>query len=142
MLRKRASSHDEKLCFCLTLGHFLLCNFCMAEMLIAAIVQAQKDAIFVSTEAEETGFGRESERDRKGKKMAQPMVTRYSTSHAAWSGLHDVANAAMRRIKAHLVYRRTVRELSDLTSRDLADLGLHRSEIRRVARDSVYGVTR
>ena len=114
----------------------------MAEMLIAAIVQAQKDAIFVSTEAEETGFGRESERDRKGKKMAQPMVTRYSTSHAAWSGLHDVANAAMRRIKAHLVYRRTVRELSDLTSRDLADLGLHRSEIRRVARDSVYGVTR
>ena len=31
------------------------------------------------------------------------------------------------------VYRRTYAELSALTNRELADLGLHRSEVRRVA---------
>jgi uncharacterized protein YjiS (DUF1127 family) len=33
-------------------------------------------------------------------------------------------------------YRRTVRELSLLTDRDLLDLGLDRSQIRRVARNA------
>lgn len=36
-------------------------------------------------------------------------------------------------------YRRTMRELSDLSNRELADLGLHRSGIRRVALESAYG---
>ena len=34
-------------------------------------------------------------------------------------------------------YRKTVRELEKLTNRDLADLGIHRTEIERVARRSV-----
>ena len=36
-------------------------------------------------------------------------------------------------------YRRTVRELSALSNRDLADLGLHRSGIRAAAHKAVYG---
>ncbi len=34
--------------------------------------------------------------------------------------------------------RKTVRELQSLSNRELADLGLHRSEIRRVAMQAVY----
>ena len=37
------------------------------------------------------------------------------------------------------VYRQTLRELNDLSSRDLADLGLHRSSIRRVAYEAAWG---
>ncbi|WP_264212998.1 DUF1127 domain-containing protein [Leisingera thetidis] len=36
------------------------------------------------------------------------------------------------------LYRRTVNELSELTARDLADLGLNRSEIKRVAYQAAY----
>ncbi len=42
-------------------------------------------------------------------------------------------------IKAHQ-FRITVRELSALSSRELADLGLDRSNIISVAHESVYGV--
>lgn len=37
------------------------------------------------------------------------------------------------------LYRRTIDELRSLSDRDLADLGLHRHEIGRVAHESVYG---
>ncbi|MDC0657314.1 DUF1127 domain-containing protein [Leisingera sp. SS27] len=36
------------------------------------------------------------------------------------------------------LYRQTVNELSALTARDLADLGLNRSEIKRVAYQAAY----
>ena len=38
------------------------------------------------------------------------------------------------------VYRQTLNELTALTDRDLADLGLHRGEIDRIARDAAYGL--
>ncbi|SIS52733.1 DUF1127 domain-containing protein [Phaeovulum vinaykumarii] len=37
------------------------------------------------------------------------------------------------------VYRQTLRELNGLTTRELADLGLHRSMITRVAFEAAYG---
>lgn len=37
------------------------------------------------------------------------------------------------------LYNRTVRELSALSSRELADLGLSRSMITRVANEAAYG---
>lgn len=37
------------------------------------------------------------------------------------------------------VYRQTLRELNALTSRELADLGMHRSMITRVALDAAFG---
>ncbi|MCB2126348.1 MAG: DUF1127 domain-containing protein [Rhodobacteraceae bacterium] len=37
------------------------------------------------------------------------------------------------------VYRETVRQLNVLSDRDLADLGIHRSEIVSIATDAAYG---
>ncbi|MFT4014822.1 MAG: DUF1127 domain-containing protein [Paracoccus sp. (in: a-proteobacteria)] len=37
------------------------------------------------------------------------------------------------------VYRQTVRELSDLNARELADLGISRSMIRSVAHEAAWG---
>lgn len=37
------------------------------------------------------------------------------------------------------VYRRTLSELQELSSRELADLGIHRSMITRIAMESAFG---
>lgn len=37
------------------------------------------------------------------------------------------------------LYRATVAELSQLSDRDLSDLGIHRSMVRTIARQAVYG---
>ncbi|MBY5932121.1 DUF1127 domain-containing protein [Tateyamaria omphalii] len=47
--------------------------------------------------------------------------------------------AAERRAKAR-VYRTTLTELNALSNRELADLGLHRSELKRVAWESAQDV--
>ncbi|MCB1343506.1 MAG: DUF1127 domain-containing protein [Pseudooceanicola sp.] len=52
------------------------------------------------------------------------------------SALVATARAAYAR---HRVYRQTVSELVGLSDRDLADLGLHRSHIRAIAREHAYG---
>lgn len=36
------------------------------------------------------------------------------------------------------VYNQTVRELNELSGRDLADLGIHRTEIKRIAYEAAY----
>lgn len=43
----------------------------------------------------------------------------------------------IKRWMLHARYRKTVKELTQLTDRDLADLGIHRSDIARVAKQSV-----
>ncbi|WP_299507998.1 DUF1127 domain-containing protein [uncultured Roseobacter sp.] len=46
----------------------------------------------------------------------------------------------MRRAQAkRRVYRATYRELSGLTDRDLRDLGIPRSNIKRLAMEAAYG---
>lgn len=41
--------------------------------------------------------------------------------------------------KRYSLYRTTLNELMQLTNRDLADLGIHRSAIRGIARETAYG---
>jgi len=74
--------------------------------------------------------------------MAASIATRHHRARTLRSELHQTVLSARQRFAAWVLYRRTVRELSDMSGRELADLGLHRSEIRRVAYDSVYGARR
>ncbi|NOD34705.1 MULTISPECIES: DUF1127 domain-containing protein [unclassified Ruegeria] len=48
-------------------------------------------------------------------------------------GLSTLVETAKTRFARYRMYRQTVNELSSLSNRELADLGLHRSIIRRVA---------
>ncbi|MBD3663667.1 DUF1127 domain-containing protein [Sulfitobacter aestuariivivens] len=43
------------------------------------------------------------------------------------------------RYKQHRLYRETYSELSNLTNRELDDLGLHRADLDRVAREATWG---
>ncbi|MGB0960969.1 MAG: DUF1127 domain-containing protein [Halocynthiibacter sp.] len=52
------------------------------------------------------------------------------------SSYFTALNASFAQYRA---YRQTVAELSELSNRELADLGLSRSGIKRIALESVYG---
>lgn len=66
-----------------------------------------------------------------------------STSKDAQGGLSEMFAAAVRglveRAEKRLIYRRTLNELSALSSRDLADLGVNRSMLRSIAHQAAYG---
>lgn len=51
-------------------------------------------------------------------------------------GIAALLETAKTRFARYRLYRQTVRELSGLSDRELADLGLHRSMIRQVARQA------
>ena len=58
-------------------------------------------------------------------------------------GLVDRAAGMIRSIRVGLerrrVFKQTVRELQSLSNRELADLGIHRTMITRVATEAAYG---
>lgn len=43
------------------------------------------------------------------------------------------------RFAKYKLYRQTLSELGQLTARELADLGIHRSQIRSIALEAAYG---
>lgn len=64
-----------------------------------------------------------------------------ATNTSALKGAHSNAlnawiEAAKTRFASYRMYRQTVNELSNLSDRELADLGLHRSMIRRLAKQA------
>ena len=56
--------------------------------------------------------------------------------HDTSNGLSSLRSVLAARITWYRHYRRTLDELSQLTDRDLADMGMHRSVIRDVARNA------
>ncbi|WP_435258199.1 DUF1127 domain-containing protein [Thioclava sp. FR2] len=66
-----------------------------------------------------------------------------NTSRTASFGLVDravlVLKSAREALERRRVYRQTLTELRSLSNRDLADLGIHRSMITRVALEAAYG---
>ena len=55
---------------------------------------------------------------------------------AKTNGLQSLFEVAKTRFARYRIYRQTVNELSALSNRELADLGLHRSMIRRLAQQA------
>ena len=66
-----------------------------------------------------------------------------NSSRATTVGIADRAAAVVKTIRVALerrrIFKQTVRELQSLSSRELADLGIHRSMITRVANEAAYG---
>lgn len=61
-------------------------------------------------------------------------LTHSENRNASLSGrLHAWADDMRLRIERYRVFRQTLNEMGALNNRELADLGLHRSELRRVA---------
>lgn len=62
---------------------------------------------------------------------------------AAVSGIAGRLSTAIQRMQENrarrAIYRQTVRELNALTSRDLADLGINRTMIGRLAQEAAWG---
>ena len=67
------------------------------------------------------------------------MSTTSSTYHLRrLSPVVDSVSFSLSKIHAYKLYRQTVRELSELSDRELADLGVARFDIARVAREGAF----
>lgn len=66
-----------------------------------------------------------------------------NSSRAASFSLADRISGVLAQIKVQIarrsVYNQTVRELVQLTDRELADLGIARADIHAVAHEAAYG---
>ena len=69
-----------------------------------------------------------------------------NATRSATASLADRISAAVADLKEGLrrrrIYRQTVRELNALSSRELADLGIHRAMITRIALEAAYGTAK
>jgi uncharacterized protein YjiS (DUF1127 family) len=65
--------------------------------------------------------------------------TELSNAQSGLTGwMATLANTLRTRIEKRRVYKTTLNELGSLSNRELADLGLHRSMLRRVAWQAAY----
>lgn len=56
-----------------------------------------------------------------------------------FEGFSGLVKSVKLAIERRAVFHRTLRELNSLTDRDLADLGISRSQIRALAQEAAYG---
>ena len=66
-------------------------------------------------------------------------ATNATTTTAAAGGLRDRLSAIRAAWSQWRVYRRTLDELSELSDRELSDLGVARGSIRAIALEAAYG---
>jgi uncharacterized protein YjiS (DUF1127 family) len=91
------------------------------------IVQAQHRRIFGVTNC--------TERIQTMAYASQNTVLRQSRLVARLHGLRDMLHTVLQQ---RAVYNRTLQELQALSNRELADLGIHRSEIPRIAAEAAF----
>ncbi|MFT4150080.1 MAG: DUF1127 domain-containing protein [Paracoccaceae bacterium] len=70
--------------------------------------------------------------------MAYASSTRFGTNGIA-DRVAEVARSVKTAVQRRGVYVQTLRELNALTDRELSDLDINRSMIRRIALDAAYG---
>ena len=68
------------------------------------------------------------------------MTSQISTQRSAVANPLAFVEVLMNRLSRYRMYRRTLNELSALSDRELADLGLSRSGLRRMAYQAAYDV--
>lgn len=61
-----------------------------------------------------------------------------SAAHGVQYWIAETAQTLRTRIALRLAYLRTVRDLKELSGRELSDLGLNRGNIRSAAYEAVY----
>lgn len=79
--------------------------------------------------------------EHKAKKMAyyNEIAQRSDLVERTLAALAQFFETAAARHATRRVYKTTLTELNELSNRELADLGMHRSELKRVAWESAYG---
>lgn len=104
-----------------------------------SIVQLQQSPIFLSsgTARGRTGAAQDAA-IRKTEVNDMAYATQHTAAHGITTRLAAVAADIADRIARRRVYRRTLNELTRLTGRELADLGLHRSQLNQVAYEAAY----
>ncbi|WP_394328596.1 DUF1127 domain-containing protein [Rhodobacter xanthinilyticus] len=100
----------------------------MAEMHPPTIVQVQQNP-----QIDPNG---ETIRPENTKAVTMALVQELHGNDAGFTRFFAGLSEALARRK---VYRQTLRELKALSARELADLGIHRSMITRVAQEAAYG---
>lgn len=71
--------------------------------------------------------------------MALANDIRITRTAGTGAGLLSTLREARTRFADWVLYRRTLRELDQLSARELADLGLSRAGLKAAAREAVYG---
>lgn len=66
-------------------------------------------------------------------------AARYSAVDSGFGGIQGHLAQIRNRLAEYRRYRATLGELEALSDRELADLGLSRTDIRAIARQSVWG---
>jgi uncharacterized protein YjiS (DUF1127 family) len=66
-----------------------------------------------------------------------------NTTRSGTATISDRLNSVLQSVRAAFarrrLYNQTVRELANLSDRDLSDLGIHRSSISEIAFEAAYG---
>ncbi|MGC9370558.1 MAG: DUF1127 domain-containing protein [Paracoccaceae bacterium] len=107
----------------------------MAALTIRGIVHAQHRVIFIATTA---GTPRRTDSKIETGPMAQ--AERITAEHfGIFEGLRGLLRDFQEKRARRRLYRQTVRELSTLNARELADLGIHPTMIQRLAHEAAYG---
>ncbi|MFT6605007.1 MAG: hypothetical protein ACJA2X_000183 [Halocynthiibacter sp.] len=81
--------------------------------------------------------------DFRRKKEEDDKMAYVHSVRTADAGITDRISAVFKdlgeRYSQYATYRKTLRELGELSNRELADLGIHRSSLRAIAIEAAYG---